>query len=245
MCVRTPSVVVEIDEETYFLFTYCTSLLAFTAGHIKQSPWRYMYFILGIATFLWGFVLLTLLPDDISHTHFLLQEERQIVSQRAKMAGMGDTDSDAAVEDSENHHHHQDRPPQLQQKNWRREQTIECLVDPQTWLMLGMVVLTQIANGGMQTFSNLVIKSFGFSALESTLINIPTSLLSSANMALTGYAARRFSHMHCLLIVVVVALSTTGSALIYTDSPAVSKGVRLVGAFFTESIYLSIYLFIY
>ncbi|OKL64364.1 hypothetical protein UA08_01087 [Talaromyces atroroseus] len=190
------------------------SLLAYGVGHIEHPlrPWMWMFIILGVATFLWGFVLLFFLPDSISNAQFLTLEEREIMTKRAIVEGTGRTE----------------------QALWRWDQTIECLLDPKTWHIFSLAILTQIPNGGTQNFANLVIESFGFTSLESTLINIPASVVSAISIALTGYLAGRFRQANCILIVAIVILAIIGSAIIYARSH-VPKGAPLFGYFLLET----------
>ncbi|RKU45123.1 hypothetical protein DL546_003690 [Coniochaeta pulveracea] len=184
------------------------SLLAFGIGHIEGGigPWRWMFIILGVATFIWAFALLFLLPDSISTARFLTEAERKYAQDRVVVSGTGKTDD----------------------THWQWSQMQECLIDPKTWFVFSLELLTQIPNGGTQNFANLVIKSFGFTSLQSTLINIPYSLLSAGVIVLTGYLAGRFRSVNCILIAVVVLPCITGSALIYAHT---AKGVQLFGYF--------------
>lgn len=186
------------------------SLLAYGVGHIEAplSPWQWMYIILGVATFLWAFVLLLRLPDSISTASFLTPAERTLMTHRVLIAGTGRTEK----------------------THWSWPQTRECLVDPKTGFLVSIALLTQIPNGGTQNFSNLVIKSFGFTSLQSTLLNIPTSLISAATIATTGWVAGRLQRAHCLLIAGLALLSITGSALIYARAH-VPRGAPLFGYF--------------
>jgi MFS family permease len=185
-------------------------LLAYGLGHIEHPlhPWMWMFIVLGVATFLWGFVMLAFLPDDISNAKFLTPEEREFMTNRVIIAGTGSTEK----------------------TSWRWDQTRECLMDPKTWLIFAMVILTQIPNGGTQNFANLVIVSFGFTSLQSTLINIPSSVISATTIAVTGWLAGRYRQMACILIVCVVALPVIGSALIYARAH-VARGGQLFGYF--------------
>src|SRR4051812_11002002 len=135
------------------------SLMAYGVGHVERplSPWQWMYIILGISTFLWSFAIWMFLPDRISSAKFLTPEERQFAIDRVVVAGTGSTE----------------KVP------WKWEQMVECLVDPKTWLTFSIALLTQIPNGGIQNFGNLLIKSFGFTSLESTLIVIPSSVIAA------------------------------------------------------------------
>ncbi|TDZ35519.1 putative transporter [Colletotrichum spinosum] len=187
------------------------SLLAFGVGHVKDTvvgPWRWMYIILGVLTFLWAFVLLVWLPDTISTARFLNAQERQYAGDRVVVAGTGRTEK----------------------TRWRWDQVRECLVDPKTWFIFALELIAQIPNGGTQNFANLVIKSFGFTSLQSTLINIPYSLLSAGVIAGTGYLAGRFRKMNCILIALIVLPCITGAAVIYSREH-VSSGVQLFAYF--------------
>lgn len=187
-----------------------SSLLAYGIGHIddKVGPWRWMFIILGVATFLWAFAVFFLLPDSISKAKFLTPEERQWAIDRVVIAGTGNTE----------------KAP------WKWDQMVECLSDPKTWLIWIIALLCQIPNGGTQNFANLVITSFGFSSLESTLINIPYSVITVIAITGTGWLAGRFRSLNCILAALIVLPPVVGSALIgkRADLP---KGVSLFGYF--------------
>lgn len=150
-----------------------SSLLAYGLGHISHDdtvgPWRSMFVVLGVATFLLGAVLLTFLPNSIAKVRFLSPEERTWAADRVVVAGLGRTDK----------------------TRWCWRQMRECLIDPKTWMIWALALLCQIPNGGTQNFANIVIKSFGFTSLQSTLINIPYSVLSIAAISGTGWVAGR------------------------------------------------------
>jgi MFS family permease len=187
-----------------------SSLLAYGIGHIHDhvGPWRWMFIILGVLTFILGIALFFLLPDSISGATFLSQEDRQWAADRVVIAGLGRTEKTV----------------------WRWDQMRECLIDPKTWLIWSIALLCQIPNGGTQNFANLVIKSFGFTSLQSTLINIPYSVISIAAISGTGWVAGRFRSTNCILIALVVLPPIVGSALISSRS-SVPHAVSLFGYF--------------
>lgn len=186
------------------------SFLAFGIGHIEGSlaPWKWMYIVIGILTFIWAIPLLMFLPDSIGKANFLTEEERKFAADRVVIAGTGRTED----------------------VKWKLDQALECLVDPKTWLIFSMSLLTQIPNGGTQNFGNLVIKSFGFTSLQSTLLVIPASIISAGTISGTGWIAGRFRQLNCILIVCVVTPAIIGSSLIYVR-PRTSSGVQLFGYF--------------
>lgn len=153
-----------------------SSLLAYGIGRLaggndsgNSDAWRWMFGVLGVLTFALGGALLRFLPDSISTAGFLTAEERRWARDRVVVAGLGSTE----------------------QKRWRWDQMREALSDPKTWIICALALLCQIPNGGTQSFANIVVTSFGFSALQSTLINIPYSMLCIAAIAGTGWVAGR------------------------------------------------------
>jgi hypothetical protein len=167
-----------------------------------------MYIILGLLTFLWAIPLLLFLPDSISTATFLTEQERKHAADRVIISGTGRTAN----------------------APWRFEQVVECLMDPKTWMIFSMSLLTQIPNGGTQNFGNLVLKSFGFTSVQSTLLVIPASIISAGTIAGTGWIAGRFRALNCILIICVVTPAILGSSLIYVR-PRTSSGVQLFGYF--------------
>ncbi|KAL7942779.1 major facilitator superfamily domain-containing protein [Trichoderma barbatum] len=187
-----------------------SSLIAFGLGHVKDDvhPWRWMYIVLGVATFLWSIPMFFLLPDSISKAKFLTPEERQIAADRTVIAGTGAT---------ENTH-------------WKWDQLVECLIDPKTWLIFLIELVAQMPNNGTQSFSNIIIASFNFTSLQSTLINIPYSVISASVIAGTGWLAGRYRTLNCLLIVAVLIPCVIGAAVIYRRD-SVPHGVQLFAYF--------------
>ena len=167
-----------------------------------------MFIVLGVATFVWGFAIWAFLPDSISTAKFLSEDERRVAKNRVVVSGTGVTEK----------------------TGWKWNQVVECLLDPKTWLIFGLELVTQIPNGGTQNFANLVIVSFGFTNLQSTLLTIPYSLIAVATITGTGWLAGRFRQLNCLLVVVVVIPCIVGSAIIYCRAHIV-LGVQLFGYF--------------
>ncbi|KAH8808736.1 major facilitator superfamily domain-containing protein [Xylogone sp. PMI_703] len=138
--------------------------------------------------------------------YIVLGEERKFARDRIVIAGTGQTEKTI----------------------FRWDQLVECLIDPKTWLLFAITLCAQIPNGGTQNFGNLVIESFGFSSIDSTLIQIPPGVIAASTIAGTGYLAGRYRSLHCLLIISTVLPPICGSAMIYLRSH-ISKGVQLFG----------------
>ncbi|KZF22512.1 MFS general substrate transporter [Xylona heveae TC161] len=185
---------------------FIASLLAYAIGQITHplAPWQWMFIIFGVATSIWGIFVLFLLPDTINDAKFLTEEEKQYAEDRVVVSGTGRTNQSNSA--------------------WKKEQVLECLLDPKTWFFAAISVLTQIPNGGTGSFGNLALKGFGFTSLQTTLMTLPASVISMTTILATGWLAGRFRNATTLLIVAVVIPPVVGSALIFSLT---NKGVRL------------------
>lgn len=60
----------------------------------------------------------------------------------------------------------------IQNKVYKRYQAIEAITDPIVWLYVTLQLTSTLVIGGLGVFSNLIIASFGFTYLETQLLNI-------------------------------------------------------------------------
>ena len=58
----------------------------------------------------------------------------------------------------------------LQNRNFRRYQMVEALLDPQTWCYCLVAICTTLPTSGLGGFANIIIKGFHFSTLETQLL---------------------------------------------------------------------------
>lgn len=153
-------------------------LVSYGCGHIHGAldPWRYIFIVTGSFTMGWAFVCWFLLPDSPEKASFLNGRERMIAVDRAKSNQTGTTED----------------------KAFKKEQVWEALKDPNVYIMWIFVVMCNIPNGGilavsssalhvaqldpltlLSQFNGLIIKGLGFSSLNTTLLGIPTGVIST------------------------------------------------------------------
>ncbi|EDN97236.1 hypothetical protein SS1G_11761 [Sclerotinia sclerotiorum 1980 UF-70] len=171
------------------------NLLSFAIGQIHSSlkPWRWLYIIFGSATAIWGFIVLIFLPDTISSAKFLTLEEKECAEGRVSKAGTGIT---------------------MSIKNeWKGDQVIECLIDPKTWFCFFISLFTMIPNGGTTSYANILITSFGFTGLQSTLISLPSSLISFLTILSTGHLASSYRNTTTILLPIFLLPPIIGTCL--------------------------------
>ncbi len=100
----------------------------------------------------------------------------------------------------------------------------------------------QIPNGGTQNFGDLVIQGFGFTNLQTTLLNMPASIIAGIAIAGTGWLAGRYRNITTYLIAATMAPPIVGASIIYATS---GRGVRLFGFYLVSLSGTSKYAIIY
>ncbi|CAG8931401.1 unnamed protein product [Penicillium salamii] len=151
------------------------------------SPWKWFMVITGVLTVIFGIWVYMLFPDSPLHANFLTYEERAQAILRIK----------------ENH-------SGIEQKTFKRYQFIEALKDPKTWLFFLHAWSQEMANGITNQYS-LIINSFGFTVLQTTLLGTVSGLVSFFSLssaAVTLYYTRNFRAWISLLAYIPAGLSS-------------------------------------
>ena len=84
-----------------------------------------------------------------------------------------------------------------------------------------------IASGGISTFGNLIVSSFGYSSFQTILFNIPFGVIQIGAIIGSGWLATRFQRKG-LVIAGVCVLPAAGTIIMLTV-PRQHKGVLLFG----------------
>ncbi|RMY02381.1 hypothetical protein D0868_07997 [Hortaea werneckii] len=74
---------------------------------------------------------------------------------------------------------------------WSWDQTGEAFIDPQLYFCMFNAFLSSVPNGGLTTFANIMLNSFGFTELQVILIEIPRSALSLIIFLIVGLYTRK------------------------------------------------------
>lgn len=85
----------------------------------------------------------------------------------------------------------------------------------------------RIASGGISTFGNLIVKSFGYNSFETILFNIPYGVIQIIAILGSGWVATK-TQRKGLIIAGVTFLPTIGTIMMLTV-PRHKKGVLLFG----------------
>ena len=74
-------------------------------------------------------------------------------------------------------------------RQWKWDQALEAVIDPKTWILFLFNIAINIPNGGLTTFSGIIINNLGFSPMITSLLNMPTGVMSTLS-ALSSLGSR-------------------------------------------------------
>lgn len=129
-------------------------LVAYGIGHIKSiAPWKAVFLVFGALTISWAAALYFLLPDTQLNARFLSKDDQTKAVQRVQENMTG-----------------------IKNNTFKLSQTLEALLDIKVWLLVIIHIAMSVANGGLQGFGSIIIKGFGFSTLNTLLIQMITGV---------------------------------------------------------------------
>lgn len=120
---------------------------------------------------------------------------------------------------------------------WKSEQAREALSDSLSWLLVGMIFLQTLVNGGIYTFNALLInKAFGFDAATAQLLGIPLNAFTVMLYFLIGYLVTRTGQtIYCIIGALLV--NAIGTVVLLTVPPtSTTRGGLLVAFYLMQCI---------
>ncbi|EIN10706.1 MFS general substrate transporter [Punctularia strigosozonata HHB-11173 SS5] len=173
------------------------------------APYKIIYFLLGGMAIVVGLLVTFFMPDSPIHAPLLTKEERVAALERVREDQVG-----------------------VENKVLKREQVIEALSDPRTWLIVLTTMLTSIPNGGLSNFSNIIIKNFGYTSKQVLILSTPGGVIGSLTVLACGwYSDKRKERM--LPIVFCLVPTIVGFAILIGLAHSGQKGVLLFGSYLT------------
>lgn len=98
---------------------------------------QWVFIIFGVVTFAWSIILILFLPDSPLTASFLKSSQREYAFRRPQ---------------KDQHTY--------KSKEWGKEQFVEAIIDPKTWLISIATFCTSVPNGGLTSVSPELIYSF-------------------------------------------------------------------------------------
>ncbi|KAJ5159382.1 uncharacterized protein N7482_006386 [Penicillium canariense] len=199
-------------------------LVAYGIGLIHNNTvnsWQLLFLVLGAITAGYGLVLFAFLPDSPAKVIFFNKTEKSIAIQRTLKNKTGVMDAG----------------------KFRWGQVIMAIKDPQTWFLGLYTLCVNFCNGGITSFSSIIIAGFGFSNLKALLIQMPIGAAQLVFLLLTSGFATLVQQTRIFMMMLNTVISMIGMILIWkldSDSRAGRMTGLCLGAVFAANIPLSL-----
>ncbi|KAL4809896.1 MFS general substrate transporter [Aspergillus unguis] len=187
-----------------------SGLIAYAIGTIDSyiASWKLLFIILGSITAAYGIFLAFVLPDSPSSAWFLSPEERKIALHRTV----------------------ENRTGVMDEGEFKVEQMLDALTDPQAWLLVAYTLAQNIPNGGFTNFRSIIINGFGFSQLKSLLLSAPSGGLQILALGVVCWASKYTKYSRVILMIILVLFALVGVILMNTV-PDSNRWGRWAGIF--------------
>merc|ERR1719487_875438 len=142
------------------IFSMFSGLVNFGLGsaHGSLAPWKRMFLFAGALTMVWSLVVLFMIPDSPrTSSRWFTPAERELLMRRTQSNQTGRTE--------------------LSTIKWR--QAKEAVCDIKIWLFMIMAAGTYVCNGAVTAFATQIIKSFGYTSLETIALSIPAGVFTA------------------------------------------------------------------
>ncbi|KAF3400120.1 hypothetical protein F1880_008158 [Penicillium rolfsii] len=177
------------------------------------QSWRVLFLVLGGITSGYGIILAFILPDSPAKAVFLTESERKIAVQRTLKNQTGSAEV-------------------TEKFQW--SQVADAVKDPQTWCLVLYTFCVNLANGGLTSFSSIIITGFGYSQFKSLLLQMPMGLSQLVFLIITATICTYIPSSRIMSMMLNVTVAVIGIVLIYTLDD-IHKVVKLVGLAFVSA----------
>jgi MFS family permease len=190
------------------LFTIIGSALNYgfaqiTSGDLKG--WQYIYILAGCLTMLFG-IWCFLIPNSPVSAWFLKPEERIAAVERLRKGQTG-----------------------VRCQKIKLGQIKEAFLDIKIWLVFVMMGSAYTVNGAVSGFGPLIVSTFGWSPLESILLQFPLGGICLIDILLCGYLSSRFANMRIILLILNCLPVIAGCAMIWKSEWSYHAAMPVAG----------------
>ncbi|GMM30668.1 hypothetical protein DAMA08_034130 [Martiniozyma asiatica (nom. inval.)] len=116
----------------------------------SMEAYKILFLIVGLMTIVLGFIIALVVPNTPTEAKWLSDREKQVIIERIRDNNQG-----------------------FGNKKFKWDQFFEVFKDPRSYIYFLLSLSVAIPNGGVSGFGTLILKSFGYSNLESLLMKMP------------------------------------------------------------------------
>ncbi|CCH46019.1 putative membrane protein [Wickerhamomyces ciferrii] len=184
------------------------------ADSLVIESWRVLFLVTGLLTVLFGIVFYFYVPENPSKAWFLTEEEKLYHVQRIRENQQG-----------------------FGNKKFKWYQVKEAFTDIRTWIYIFWGLVAQIPNGGLGSFSSILLnQTLGYSKEQALLMGLPSGAIQIASGIITGYIANK-TQKRILVGTGCCAITFIGMCLLaFTSHPKSQLGGYYIIPFFAIGI---------
>lgn len=160
--------------------TMVGALLGFGLGHSHSTSlksWQLIFLTIGVINAAWSIVFLWLMPDSPANAKFLTHRQRVVAVHRVAGNMIG-----------------------VKTKQYKAAQVVEAFTDIK---VLGVALIglgCGVINGGVSNFASALIKGFGFSGINATLLQLPLGAFELLLVPTCGLIATYIPNSRCIVL---------------------------------------------
>ncbi|KAF2678552.1 MFS general substrate transporter [Lentithecium fluviatile CBS 122367] len=193
--------------------TMLGSLISFGFQHYYSptfTSWQIMFLVVGLITIAVGIAVILLLPDNPMSSRLTPAEKVWAIERlRENQTGIENT-------------------------HFKWYQVIDCLTDPQTYLLSLITITSNIPNGAVSSYQATLIRSFGFDSKVTALLQLPSGAVSVISILTATYLAGRFDQRGLNVVTLLIPGAIGGALMAFL--PGESKVGKLIGNYLTNCI---------
>ncbi|KAL2202383.1 MFS general substrate transporter [Sarocladium strictum] len=175
------------------LSTMFAAAVSYGLGQINGSiaSWRILFIFVGLLTVITAPVIYIFMDNDVASARFLTEHERlqAIERLRANNTGTGS-------------------------RKFKWSQALEALIEPKSWLFIGMALCLNVTAAVTNTFGPLIVGGFGFEPATTSLLNIPFGVVQLIVIFPASYLAHRYRIKFVFLEAVMLPV-LAGAIMLY------------------------------
>lgn len=174
-----------------------------SSGALKK--WQYIYILAGCLTFLFG-IWCFFIPNSPVSAWFLTPEERVVAVERLRKGQTG-----------------------VRCQKIKISQVKEAFLDIKLWLIFVMMGSAYTVNGAVTGFGPLIVSTFGWSSLQSILLQFPLGGICVIVVLGCGWASSRIPNIRLLLLISNCLPVIAGCAMIWKSNWTYHAAVPVAG----------------
>ncbi|PYH46401.1 putative MFS transporter [Aspergillus saccharolyticus JOP 1030-1] len=126
----------------------------------------------------------------------------------------------------------------IENRTFKKYQALEKIQDPVVWCCVMLILVANLIIGGLGVLFNLIIGEFGFSLLQTQLLNIAQGSWTIIVMVGSAWYSQRFQQT-CLIMILWSIPAIVGTIVILVVTPTASNAGGMLIAFYCTQFFLA------